>query len=1048
MDAVSGGKQRWIQKWFLPVKQAGRIIGFLCVAGALSASRAATIYVDSHQTNQAPDGLSWETAFPTIRSGLDQAAAGDEVWVATGRYQLFGPTIWSSTVNTPLKIPTGVAVYGGFAGTETNRLNRNPTAHPSIIARWAEDSHELWSSAHTSLVTFEPDANRQTRLDGFRLEFNAANYGSAIYIPGGSPIIANNTIVSNRVDGPLGGSAIFADRTAMLQPIDQLQMFNQVAGRMFAIDGQFGSDGRPITCTNIMVWPTNDYRAAVHRVLQVAANMVDATTNQGDAYPYFPHVFRPYLRREVANGRTNIYVAGFQWQDRIQEQTGAPVDPAELVKKSAFWDLSDPAVIDQIPEAPDPNRMQPLAIGLPLVIGAKKGFPNFNELAVETSIYLARFVQLRRPTIHSLPNQTNEFYVLGITNSFGVEAWNSYQTTYPRPLKIAVEVDFDMTLFGTNAFGTYTNNVQQWPPYIAASGWPITTNFAAALSVESNTWQGQRFQIPLLTNHIFLSNSTWLPTQYPRFVPAVTNVLRSASPTPNQFFIPDWNLTITNRIRYAVIDGDHIIDFVNIDGLSWQTNLIDAITISNLPGRVSGGSQFWDFSRRDGSENIAIPTVGMNNQMLVSLGYSTVSDLIWRNYGAIQYSTQERVLAIDNFRRFVSALPLINFPGRNNPIDPSGLLGNAPFVPARRMLLRRSYAVNDPLVHFTEGDLPIPRGSADPTIQPGGWAAIPLNSLTTIGQINKRYTPWGRNENSISTGEAYRDPLVGSSDDWMFSSGLVLNNDWFDHIHRGTPWQTIYYGGGHAMIDPYVGDYTDPLMLPQNDWAWVEAFRKDRLGLPVVELPGPQPIIVNNTIAANSAGNEVTGSAVHLEPGTSSELVNNIVVFNAAGIEQAPIGSPDLMANDVYSNENGDYLGRSPGIRDLSLEPEFHRPSAGDFTLATTSPLIDTASPLPWFTGWLDADESSRFQNDHFDFGAAELSVDVPPELRASKSSGSTTIQLDLFGFPGRRFQLEQSSDLLNWSTVEEAVTASGQATIQLEPLSPQLYLRARAIEY
>ncbi|MBI1177055.1 DUF1565 domain-containing protein [bacterium] len=1048
MDAVSGGKQWWIQKWFFPAKRAGRIVSFLWVAITLSASHAATIYVDSHQTNQPPDGLSWETAFPTIRVSLELATTGDEVWVAEGRYPAFANTPSSFTDTTPLRIPTGVAVYGGFAGTEINRLKRNPTAHPSIIAGWLGASFEQFASPHTSFVTFMPDANNQTRLDGFRLEFNAANYGSAIYVPGGSPIIANNTIVSNRVDGPLGGSAIFVDRTAILQPMDPLQMFNQVAGRLFAIDGQVGSDGRPITFTNIMVWPTNDYRAAVHRVLQVAANMVDATTNLGDAYPYFPHVFRPYLRREVTSGRTNIYVAGIQWQDRFQEQNGTPVDPADLVKKSAFWDLSEPAVIDQIPETPNANEQQPLAIGLPLVIGAKKGFHNFNELAVETSIYLARYIQLRRPTIQSLPNQTNEFYVLGITNSFGVEAWNSYKVAYPRPLKIAVEVDFDMTLSGTNAFGADTNGVQQWPPYIATGGWPISTNFTAELSVESNAWQGQKFQIPLLTNHVFLSNSFWFPSRYPHFEPATTNVFSVTNDIPNQFPIPDWNLAITNRIRYAVLDGDHLVDFVNSAGLTWRTNLVQAMAGADEAGRDSQGSQFWDLSRRDKSENIAIPSVGMDKQMLVSLGYWTVSDSIWRNYGIIQYSTRDKDLAVDAFRRFATGQPPVNYPSRISPIDPTGLIAMAPFVPARKLVLRRAHEVDDPLVHFTSEDLAIPPYSADLLPQPSGWASIPSDQLRTIGRQNIRYVPWARGDSSMAIDETYREPLIYLSDDWEFSSGSILNNDWFDHIHRGTPWQTIYYGGGHAMIAPYLSDYSDSLTLPQNDWAWIEAFRKDWLGLPVVVLPTPHPVIVNNTIAANSAGNEVTGTAIHLEPGTSSEFVNNIVAFNGAGIEQAPIGSPDLVANDVYANVNGNYLGLSSGIRDQSVDPEFHNIAAGDFTLATTSPLIDTANPLPWFAGWLDANELSRFQNDHLDFGAAELSVDVPPELRLHGISGESFLQLDLNGFPRHRFRLEQSEDLSNWTDLGEAVTANGRAIIQLEPLAPRLFLRAKAADY
>ncbi len=1001
---------------------------------------AATIRVDSRQTNQPPDGLTWETAYATLAGGLAAAQAGDGLWVAAGTYQPFRTVSLPSLEKTSsVEIPAGVAVYGGFAGHEQARNKRDPTTHRTVIS----GIQGKWSAAYHSprlpLIVFPPTADAQTRLDGFRLEFNPANYGSAIHVRGGSPVIANNTIVSNRVDGPLGGSAIFIERTATLQPMDPLAMFRQVAGRLFATDGRIGSDGRLITHTNILVWPTNDYDAAAHRVLQVAANLVDATTNSGDVYPFFPTVFRPFLRREVVAGQTNIYLAGHQLHDEVVPDG---VKAESFVQKSNYWDLRDPGVLEQIPTHPDPSVTQPLTFGLPLVLGAKKGLPNFNELAVETSIDLVRLVQLRRPNVHSLPNETNEFYILGITNVFAVEAWNSYQSAYPRPLTLAVEVDFDMAVLGTNQVST--SEFQIWPPLSGPGSRPISTNYSASLVIPPATWDGRQFQVPLMTNYLFLSNSVWRPTQNPRFVPAPTNHFFSlATPTPNQFHIPDWTLAITNRLRYVVLDGSRIIDYVNLDRMIWSTNLIDAMTLSDQSGRDSVGSQFWNMQRVDDTAIFTVPTMGAWNQLLVSMGYMSVSEVIWRNYSARSHTSQERALAIDAFRRFMEGLPPSFFPGRNNPISPNGLLAEAPFTPARRLEIKRTYEVNDPLVHFTVADISSPLGALDILVLPGGGGVFPTPRLTTIGQMNRRYTPWFERDEPISTNEAYRDPLITHPDAWQFSNGAILSHDWFDRIHRGTPWQTIYYGGGQAQISPFWSDFSHPLMLPQNDRRWIEEFRKDRLGLPVIESPTPSPVIVNNTIANNSAGNQVIGSAIHLEAGTAAQIANNIVSFNDAGIEQSPTGSPFLLANNVFGNANGDYLGLAPGLRDLQLDPEFRRPATGDFTLATTSPLIDAAHPLAGLGGWLDNDEAARWQNGHFDIGAAELSVNLPAELHLQPLADPLAYELELRGFPGRRYRLEQSTDFSDWSPVGDFMTADGRVSVPIDPVGDRQFLRA-----
>ena len=494
------------------------------------------------------------------------------------------------------------------------------------------------------------------------------------------------------------------------------------------------------------------------------------------------------------------------------------------------------------------------------------------------------------------------------------------------------------------------------------------------------------------------------------------------------------------------MDGGHIIDYANIGGMIWQTNLIESMTNSDRAGRDSQGSQFWDMRRLGGGSQINEPTQGTWYQLLVSMGYTTISSAVWRNYSARSLSSQDTALAIDAFRRFATGLPLSSFRGRYNPIDPTGLIAEAPFTPARRLEINRSYAVNDPLIHGTMADVSPPLGASALVVYPGGIGASPFGRLAGIGRINRRYTPWLWGDYPFTSDEAFRDPMVTSTDAWQFASGLALNHRWFDRIHRGTPWQTIYYGGGQASQSVQWSDYSHPLMLPQNDWRWIEEFRKDWLGLPVVEDAAPEPIIVNNTIANNSAGNSATGSAIHFEPGAAAQVVNNIVAFNAAGLEQLVAGSPFLLANCIFGNPNGDYLGLAPGLRDFRVDPQLRDPAHGDFTLSTTSSLIDAAHPLPWLAGWLTADEPARWQNRHFDLGAAELPINVAPWLSIGLESGSAAPTLTLFGFPGLRYRLEVSEDFATWSPLADVFTPGGLVEVSLEPASERIFIRARKL--
>src|SRR5262249_15352531 len=78
------------------------------------------VYVDASASGTG-DGSSWADAYPSLADALAGAASGTEIWVAKGTYK---PTSGTDR-NATFQLKNGVAVYGGFAGGETQRDGRD-----------------------------------------------------------------------------------------------------------------------------------------------------------------------------------------------------------------------------------------------------------------------------------------------------------------------------------------------------------------------------------------------------------------------------------------------------------------------------------------------------------------------------------------------------------------------------------------------------------------------------------------------------------------------------------------------------------------------------------------------------------------------------------------------------------------------------------------------------------------------------------------------------------------------------------------------------------
>ncbi len=143
---------------------------------------------------------SWDNAC-TLQTALTGAVSGNEIWAAAGTYKPTTGTDRSAT----FQLKNGVALYGGFAGTETERTQRNPAVNVTTLSGGIGTDDVSDNSFH--VVTGATGAT----LDGFTITAgNAGNAnglgdGGGIYNNSSSPTLTNITFSSNSADFRGGG---------------------------------------------------------------------------------------------------------------------------------------------------------------------------------------------------------------------------------------------------------------------------------------------------------------------------------------------------------------------------------------------------------------------------------------------------------------------------------------------------------------------------------------------------------------------------------------------------------------------------------------------------------------------------------------------------------------------------------------------------------------------------------------------------------------------------------------------------------------------------
>ncbi|MCC7464856.1 MAG: hypothetical protein IT261_01220, partial [Saprospiraceae bacterium] len=134
---------------------------------------AQTRYYVKNTAGGQSTGTSWADAFTDLHLALNTSQAGDEIWVAEG---LFMPDTGANR-DRSFVLKSGVKLFGGFSGTETDPAQRDLTAHPTVLSGNIGNPDMAEDNSYTVLYMAYPDTS--TLLDGLVLQDGYAQSDTA-----------------------------------------------------------------------------------------------------------------------------------------------------------------------------------------------------------------------------------------------------------------------------------------------------------------------------------------------------------------------------------------------------------------------------------------------------------------------------------------------------------------------------------------------------------------------------------------------------------------------------------------------------------------------------------------------------------------------------------------------------------------------------------------------------------------------------------------------------------------------------------------------------
>ena len=180
------------------------------------------LFVDADAIG-ARDGSSWDHAFTDLQDALDAArdscARSVEIWVAEGRYR---PDRGTGDRSRSFDLPNGVRLYGGFAGVESARDERDPVSNETVLSgdlAGNEDGTFEGRRENSYSIIRAIGVDRSGVIDGFTISDSYDNQsdlrGGGIEMTDSSLLVRDVTFADNWAGSRggavsiVGGSPVF-----------------------------------------------------------------------------------------------------------------------------------------------------------------------------------------------------------------------------------------------------------------------------------------------------------------------------------------------------------------------------------------------------------------------------------------------------------------------------------------------------------------------------------------------------------------------------------------------------------------------------------------------------------------------------------------------------------------------------------------------------------------------------------------------------------------------------------------------------------------------
>jgi hypothetical protein len=208
----------------------------------------------------ANDGSSWDDAYTDLQSALGTSPC-TEIWVAAGTYAPASGTDRAAT----FQMKSGVSIYGGFAGSEVSRDQRDWDANPTILSGDIDANDTVSPARNASQVVGDNSYHVVTAsgtdstalLDGFIITAGKADgsspddVGGGLVSSGGDPTLANLRFSGNYASTSGGGMFLDGGSTITLSGA---AFWGNSAGGAASTDGGGGaySNASNLTLDNVI----------------------------------------------------------------------------------------------------------------------------------------------------------------------------------------------------------------------------------------------------------------------------------------------------------------------------------------------------------------------------------------------------------------------------------------------------------------------------------------------------------------------------------------------------------------------------------------------------------------------------------------------------------------------------------------------------------------------------------------------------------------------------------------------------------------------------